>query len=128
MATTREEPRMYNLARVSGSLRPTVATLNKYYGQAPEGQNIPAPVLNKPHLRFCLCPTRFREYDAEANAEPKWTEFEYIDTDTPRTDPISVTFITKVKSSDWKLVIKVVHQYDWRGDGAPAPILWSAGR
>ena len=109
MATTHQQARVDHLARVFGSLRLAVAALDKYYGQISEDRNIPTLVLNEPHPRFFPHPTRFKEYRAKADAELKWTEFEYID--APWAVPTNVTFIAKVKSSDRKLVIKFVEQY-----------------
>jgi len=86
-----------------------VAALDEYYDQVSMDLDIPALVPNKPHPRFFPHPTRFKEYRAEADAEPEWTKFEYID--IPRADPTNVTFVAKVKSSDRKLVIKFVEQY-----------------
>ena len=67
--------------------------------------------------------------------ERKWIEFECID--VPRVDATNITFIGQVKSSDRKLVIKFncgtirrggsPRLARWRGDGPPAPILWSFG-
>jgi len=47
---------------------------------------------------------RFKEYCAEADAEHKWTELEYID--TSRGDPTNVAFTAKVNSERW---------FDWAG-------------
>ena len=52
---------------------------------------------------------KFEEYRPEANAGPKYTEFEYID--TFRADLTNVTFLAKVKSSDQELVVKFVGRY-----------------
>ena len=109
MATTHQQARVDHLARVFGSLRLAIGALDRYYGRVSENLNVPTPVLNELHLHFFPHPTRFKEYRAEADAEPKWTEFEYID--APCAGPINVTFIAKVKSSDRKLVIKFVEQY-----------------
>jgi len=109
VATTHQQARLDHLARVFGSLRLAVAALDEYYGQVSRDSDIPALALNKPHPRFFPHPTRFKEYRAEADAEPEWTEFEYID--IPRADPTNVTFVAKVKSLDRKLVIKFVEQY-----------------
>ena len=86
-----------------------MAALDEYYGQVSEDPNIPTLVFNKPHSRFFPHPTRFKEYCAEADAESKWTEFDYID--APCVDSLNVTFNAKAKSSNRKLVIKYVEQY-----------------
>jgi len=109
VTTTHQQARVDHLARVFGSLRLAVAALDEYYGQVWEDPNIPSLVFNEPHPRFFPHPTRFKEYRAEADVEPKWIEFEYID--IPRADHTNITFIGKVKSSDRKLVIKFVEQY-----------------
>ena len=109
MATTHQQARVDHLARVFGSLRLAIGALDGYYGRVSEDPNIPTLVLNEPHPRFFPHPTRFKEYRAEADAELKWTEFEYID--SPCAGLTDVTFIAKVKSSDRKLVIKFVEQY-----------------
>jgi len=108
-ATTHEDARVYHLARVFASLRLAVAALDKYYDEVSQDPDIPALVFNEPHPRFFPHPTKYEEYRAEANLEPKCTEFEYIN--AFRADPSNVTFLAKVKSSDQKLVIKFVDRY-----------------
>jgi hypothetical protein len=108
-ASTHEDARVYQLARVFGSLRLSVAELDRYYGQVSKDPTIPALIFNEPHPRLFPYPTKFEEYRPEANAGPKYTEFEYID--TFRADPTNVTFLAKVKSSDQELVVKLVDRY-----------------
>ena len=108
-ATTHEDAHVYRLARVFGSLRLAVRTLDKYYDEVSQDPNVPALIFNEPHPRFFPYPKRFKEHCTEDDKESEWTEFEYID--ASRADPINVTFIAKVKSSDRKLVIKFVERY-----------------
>ena len=60
---------------------------------------------------FFPYPTRFKEYLAGTDREPKFTEFEYID--VPDADAANVTFFAKVRSGspDRELVVKFVDRY-----------------
>jgi len=106
VSTTHQQARVDHLARVFGSLRLAFAALDKYYDRVSGDPDVPTLVPDEPHPRFFPHPNRFKEYRAEADAEPEWTEFEYID--IPRADPTNLTFVAEVKSSDRKLVIKFV--------------------
>ena len=124
-ASTQEDTRLYQLARIFTSLCRALVALDKYYDQIWNDNSIPALEPDKPHPRLFPYPTKFQEYRAEvdaksktadagsttADAESRTTEFEYID--AFRADPTNVTFLAKVKpsDSDWKLVVKFVDRY-----------------
>ena len=55
--------------------------------------------------------TKFKKYQAEADAEKEFRGFEYID--VPSMDPTDISFFAKVRSrsSDREPVVKFVNRY-----------------